>query len=427
MIASRLVFYVHEVASTRQVSTNELLDQAAMARAAHLLRRTSVGVHPERISRLANLSWDDAISDVLAEAQARRDELEPVPEFESDDAPVIWWVRQLLGDSNGLLDRMSWFWHTVLTTSIDKVDARLIGPQVRLFQARGLSNFRHLLHGFVTDGALLQYLDGAGSEAFNPNENLGRELMELFTLGRGHYSQDDVRVAARALAGWSVDDESGEVVFNPESSFNAPALFRGEQADWNTEGVVDALCDDPLTAINISGKLWDHIVGTPREQSEIEELGNWWYQQDLEIIPLLERILRSENFANAQFSRPKSGFEWWASMITATNTEWDNLWSLRYLGQAPYLPPNVGGWPGGDRWLGPGSMLGRLSAAFGLEQVGSGPWPTEAVLERCGLFDVSANTKAVLEGVGQNQDLQPQDRRLLRWRVVLTCPEFNQL
>ena len=441
MIASRTVLYLVLVTPFRRVSTHSVLDRPrqdaripklaapdplALAQAAHLVRRTSVGVHPERIARLGSRSWDDAISEVLTEARERSNNLQPVPEFEEYDGAVVWWVKQLLDKENGLLDRMSWFWHTVLTTSGEKAEPKLLGPQINLFRSKGIGNFRDLLQSFVIDGALLQYLDGAGSEAFNPNENLGRELMELFTLGRGHYSQDDVRVAARALAGWDVD-ENLKVIFRPESSFNAPALFRGVQADWTTELIVDALCDDPLTAINISNKLWDHLVGTTRDQSEVDKLGLWWHEQDLEILPLVERILRSDEFAEAHYSRPKSGFEWWASMITATGREWEDLWPLQYLGQMPYLPPNVGGWPGGDRWLGPGSLLSRLSVAFGLDSIGSGPWPTEAVLEQCGLYDISTNSVAVLDGVGQNYDLEAQDRRILRWRVALTCPEFNQL
>ncbi len=412
----------------RQSSPNpSSTERSALGQAAHLVRRTSVGVHPEHIAEMAELSWDDAISRVLSDAQGQVEAVEPPPKSDDLDETILWWIKQLLGPSNGLLDRMSWFWHGVLTTSY-KAENELIGPQIHLLRSKGLGNYRDLLQAFVIDGALLQYLDGAGSQAHNPNENLGRELMELFSIGRGNYSQDDVQIAARALAGWQVDE--GKVSYHQEDAFHGPALFRGRQEDWNTKNLVDSLCDDPLTAINISSKLWDHLVGTSRSQDDADSLGEWWHEQGLDILPLVERILRSDEFADAKFSRAKSGFEWWATMMTATNTTPESPWELNQLGQTPYQPPNVGGWPTGNSWLSPGSILTRTATVQnfgGFEEIESSPWPTAAVLQRCGLYEVSPETEAVLDGVGRHHDLEPETRRLLRWRVALCSPEFNQL
>lgn len=399
--------------------------------AAHLLRRSCIGLHSDRVSELAVMSWDDAISDVVRTAKADATEYKRAgspPAFEGSDEAISWWLEMLLRPESGLLDRMNWFWHGVLTTSVDKADSELIGPQIHLLRSHSLGNFRDMLHGFVVDGALLQYLDGNRSQAFNPNENLARELMELFTIGRGNYSQDDVRVGARALAGWYVED--GDVHFDTASAFNAPALFRGAQDDWDTPSLVDALCDDPLTAIHISNRLWAELVGTDRTQTEIDKLGNWWHDQNLEITPLVEKILRSNEFANARYNRPKTGFEWWATMITATGSDPTQLWDLMTLGQMPYRPPNVGGWPGGDRWLSPGSMLGRASIAFNLDDLLAGtdqPWPTRDVLDRCGISDASTETAQILDAAGSGYDLAPEERRVLRWRIALCTPEFNQL
>ncbi len=402
-------------------------EQSALGQAAHLVRRTSVGVHSDRIAEMAELSWDDAISRVLSDANQQLGALKSPPKTDDLDEIILWWINQMISPTNGLLDRMSWFWHGVLTTSL-KAQTELIGPQIHLLRSKALGNYRDLLQAFVIDGALLQFLDGTGSQAHNPNENLGRELMELFSIGRGNFTQDDVQIAARALAGWQVDE--GKVSYHQEDAFHGPALFRGEQKDWDTKTLVNSLCDDPLTAIHISTKLWDHLVGTGRSQDDADGLGQWWHEQGLDILPLVERILRSDEFADAKFSRAKSGFEWWASMMTATNREPENPWVLNQLGQMPYQPPNVGGWQQGDSWLAPGSILTRTSSVRSLtelDQIGPGPWPTSAVLEQCGLHDVSPATKAVLDGVGRHQDLQPEARRLLRWRVALCSPEFNHL
>lgn len=399
--------------------------------AAHLLRRSSLAVQAEQVDAMAALvedSWDAAVESVLRSANKVRAQpfRPPTPSDDAEEEIITWWISQLTGPANGLNERMAWFWHGVLTTSIESVDVELIGPQLEVLHTNALGNFRELLHQFVRGGALLQYLNGDGSQAFNPNENLARELMELFTVGRGNYSQDDVRVAARALAGWYVED--GIVGFDREAAFNAPAIFRGTQADWDTQSIVDALCDDPLTAINISGKVWADLVGTSQTERQQNELGRWWHEQGLDIASLVEHILRSTEFREAVHSRPRSAFEWWAATTAATGIGLVDLWDLVLLGQTPYRPPNVGGWPGGQRWLTPGSMLNRASFVFGIddfEGLLERATTTQDILRQCSLLNVSESTYAAFDRADEHQDLDPESLARLRWRIALSCPEFN--
>ncbi len=399
---------------------------SAFDQAAHLVRRTSLGIHTDRIERYATMSFDAAIDEVLADGVQRSASAQPPPDDYEPETIGDWWLEQLIGTSGNLSGRMSWFWHSVLTTSAEKSGKILIVRQMELFRTHGLGNFRDLLQRFVVDGALLQYLDGDGSEAYNPNENLGRELMELFTVGRGNFTEDDVRVAARALAGWVVNRAT--VSFRPENAINLPATFRGRQDTWDTAMIVDALCDDPLTAINISGRLWDSLVGVPQTESEERSLGLWWHGNGLDIAALVQRILKTEEFRSSRHARPKTGFEWWADVITATGEGRDDLRSLRALGQMPYYPPNVGGWADGPYWLMAGSLMSRAAFAFdgdSYSQISGGPWTTTAILRRCGLDSVSATTRDVLDSAGQNTDLNAESRERLRWRLALISPEFN--
>lgn len=408
--------------------------------AAHLVRRTSLGVFAKRITEVADLledSWDKAVAAIMDKGAQRVANYSEPPIFGEDDDEEIgrWWIDQLIDQDNGIAERMTWFWHTVLTTSINQVDPVLIAKQVHLLRSHSLGNFRDLLQGFVIDGALLQFLNGDGSQAFNPNENLGRELMELFTIGRGNYTQDDVRVAARALAGWVVEDDA--VRFDTAAAFNSPTIFRGEQADWSTRSIVDALCDDPLTAINISSKLWTELVGTERSSDQVQELGLWWHAQKLDISSLVERILKTEEMRGSERSRPRTGFEWWAGVVTATGADSSNLWDLFTLGQLPYHPPNVGGWGHGDRWLSPGSMLSRSLMVFDFDDFDSAsdrsdsanaaPWSTERILQECGLYGLSPQTLDVLDQAGRGRDLDAESISRLRWRIALSSPEFNYL
>lgn len=197
--------------------------------------------HPERLESLSNL--DDAVSFVL-DAKPRLD-APPVAEW---DEVVGWWMRQMMRPDAGIHERMTWFWHTVLTSSADAgYRDHHVSDQLQLLRTNALGNFRTLLHAFTTDALLLLYLNADGSEAYNPNENLARELMELFTVGKGtaespNYSQDDVAAAARALAGWSVDNAEDDpddelpttVRFYRENAFVAPCCSSGN----NRTGIV---------------------------------------------------------------------------------------------------------------------------------------------------------------------------------------------
>ena len=393
-----------------------------LAAAAHLARRTSLGVHADRVADLADRPWDEAIDRVLDVG----DDVDDAPATEDWGDTASWWLDRMTEPETGLRDRMAWFWHGLLTTNAYKVsETSLLAEQLDLFRHGGLGNFRDLLHGYVTGGALLNYLDASWSMASNPNENLARELMELFTIGRGHYSEDDVRAAARALAGWVVED--GEVEFRRENAFVAPLIYLGEQAEWDTAMVVDRLCDHPATAARLASRLWDDLVGQPLADDASTELGAWWQEQDLEIKPLVERILRDPAFADARLSRPKTGLEWYCGASSVLGFD-DAFWYLESLGQMPYLPPNVAGWRNGDRWLSPGSLLARTSLLHSvdlrseLDSVGS---TTADILDRCSIYEVSAETVAAIDAVAKTPDIDPETVELIRWRLALSSPEFN--
>lgn len=403
------------------------------ARAAHLLRRATLTADAKRLQQLADQSWNDGVAFLVDEASDRPEEEVPKdPEDWSD--VVMWWLDRMTDPAGGLRERLTWFWHTVLTTSAYKVgQPELLADQLAGLRANATGNYRELLHRYVTSGALLIYLDAAWSEASNPNENLGRELMELFTVGRGHYTQDDVRAAARALAGWVVED-NGTVEWRRDRGFVAPLLFRDIQDDWDTTKIIDHLCDQPQTATNIAGRLWRHLLGTELTEDGAAELGRWWQSRDLDILALTERILTDNSAEGSRLNRPRSGVEWYCAFSAATGIRATEPWQLERLGQMPYVPPNVGGWPEGGHWLMPGSLLGRLSAIADVnaetlnpKQPGSrsGSGTADEVLDQCGLFEVSDNTVDVVHSVRTSDRLTPEGARSTTWRLALASPEFQ--
>ncbi|MEL7208798.1 MAG: DUF1800 family protein, partial [Actinomycetota bacterium] len=287
---------------------------------------------------------------------------------------------------------------------------------------------QELQQGFVVDGALLQYLDGDGSEASNPNENLARELMELYTVGVGNYHEDDVRSAARALAGWVVDTEGDEIRFERQRSFIAPLLFRGRQDVFDTAMVVDHLCDDLATAAYVANKLWHHLAGGWLDAPSAIELGNWWQGKDLEILPLVEAIVTHPRFEDDHYSRPRTGLEFYGALRSAVGVVLDRPWQLRLLGQVPFEPPNVAGWPTDNRWLEPGSLLNRGSLVFNLDFDDLDdplPGTVQQVQARCGLYTISQSSLDALNRVGIGRELSEEQRADVRWRVALSCPEFQ--
>ena len=403
----------------------ELVDRdPARSRVARLLRRTSFIIDNSLIDDLSGRSFEEAIGRVMDDpADAGR------PPREDTEKIVNWWVDRMISPSSGIYERMVWFWHTHLTTNDGDVSSDvLVSRQLELLRTHALGNFRQLLQGFVVDGALLQYLDGDRSEASNPNENLARELMELFTVGLGNHTEDDVRTAARALAGWVVDTETNEVRFERERAFIAPLLFRGTQANFDTEMLVDHLCDDLATAAYVANKLWHHLAGGWLDARSSVELGQWWQSEDLEIRPLVHAILTHPQFENTYYSRPRTGLEFYTALTSAVGVQLEPLGPLRRLNQVPYRPPNVAGWPTDNRWLEPGSMLNRGSIIF---DIGFGdfyepmPGTVEYILDRCGLFSVSQGTVDALNRVGIGQELDEEARAQIRWRLALSSPEFQ--
>ncbi len=226
--------------------------------------------------------------------------------------------------------------------------------------------------------------------------------------------------------------EDGRVEFRPENAFIAPLIYLGQQADWDSEMIVDRLCDHPATAVRVSSRLWGNLVGSPPDRETAAELGRWWQDRGLAIMPLVDRILHDPAFADGRLTRPRTGLEWYCGAKAALGFD-DEIWYLENLNQMPYLPPSVAGWPDDGRWLNPGSLLARASMVHSIDlgelvvdaADGEGATETDRILRRCSLHEVSAETRAAIDGVGRNEELSPESVTVTRWRLALTSPEFN--
>lgn len=351
---------------------------------------------------------------------------------EKSDETVTWWLRQIGAPTSGIHERMSFFWHGLIPTNRHAVSwHELVATQLNMLRSHALGNYRDLLQDFVIDGAMIRYLDADSSSAKRPNENLARELMELFTTGLGHYNEGDVRQAALAMTGWRVDRDTYAVSFKPDRAYTEPVTFLGETKKWDVASIVDRLCDHPATAARVASLLWYHFTGKELTGGPKAELGAWWQGQNLEIRPLVERILMDDQFWADDYARPRSGFEYYAAAQNILGLDPTELWQARNFGQLPYEPPNVGGWPVGARWLNPDSMLRRSEMLFNIDfrEISGGTSASiDEILDRCGIYVVSDETLAVLNGAAANPDEIGQEGVVqLQWRIALSSPEFQLL
>ncbi len=408
-------------------------EPSADAQRAHALRRLHLTTHPGQVQALRDLDPRAAVRDLLGRDNATilsEEEIAAVDFSESGDQTLLgWYLERLVDPDAGLHERMTWFWHGHLTSSLARASAEALWRQHHLIRRHALGNFRDLLQEITIDPAMLYWLDGAGSRGEQPNENYAREVMELFALGVENYTEDDVRVAARGLSGWRVDWETLEVSFDREQHYERPLTFRGERRRWNNESIIDKICDDPACAPHVTRAIYRTIVGGEPSPTRLEELAGVFRENDLEIMPLLEAMADHPEFLLARHSRPKSPLEWLVGMVAVlgpADVELDPWWLTR-LGHAPFYPPNVAGWPIDDRWVSGTQSLLRTSLLMDQELsdrlIDAVEATVDEVLEHCSLFDVSPSTRAALDEAIRNQ---PEYERGLDLLILLalTSPEF---
>ncbi len=285
-----------------------------------------------------------------------------------------WWFYRLIFSPDPLGERLTLMWHNHFATSIQKVgDPALMRKQNETCRRLARKPFGELLEAMTRDPALLIWLDAPANRKGHPNENLARELMELFTLGVGHYGEVDVKETARALTGWTVTD--GEFREAAARHDGADKVILGKKGKWAGADVVRILLDQPTTAHRLAWRLCDTFMGEKAVgKPEVNALAENLRDHGLDIGRAVETILRSRVFfagANIR-TRVVSPVEF----VVAAARSLELLdpppstlvladWSAR-LGQDVFNPPNVGGWPGGRGWLSARSLIGRANFAAAL-------------------------------------------------------------
>jgi uncharacterized protein (DUF1800 family) len=344
--------------------------------AAHLLRRGGFGGSPDDIARFTGLGMSGAV-DALLHPSGPDAEFADYPPSDALFDPKkkrataqLWWLDRMLRTNRPLAEKMTLFWHGHFATSMNKVEPVLMIGQIDLFRQQGLGRFPNLLSAVTRDPAMLIWLDNRANAKAHPNENYAREVMELFALGLGNYTEDDIREAARAFTGWTVD-RSYHVTFVPARHDDGPKTVLGKTGAFGADDVVSVIVSQPVHQRFIARKLLEYFVYSDPEPELVEGLASVYAVSGFDVARTVGTILRSNVFYSTRAYRalPKSPVELAIGTLryAGAQTVPPNLpYQLARMGQEPLNPPSVKGWDGGPAWINTSTMLARFNFANSL-------------------------------------------------------------
>ena len=299
-----------------------------------------------------------------ASVEVRREMLQK--EFQKGVDLRSWWIGEMISTPSPLTERMTLFWHGHFTSSQQKVRfSQLMYRQNVLLRRYALGNFGELLHAVSRDPAMVVYLDSATNRRDHPNENFAREVMELFTLGEGHYTEADVREAARAFTGWSIEPATGEFLWRPRQHDEGDKTVLGRTGNFNGDDVLDLLLAQPATAVNVVNKLWRELVSPTPDPVEVQRIAAVFRDSRYDVRSTLRALFLSPAFwaEENRGSLVKSPAELVVGTVRSFNVQVGDPIPLAFLlnglGQNLFGPPNVKGWPGGDAWINSSTLLAR--------------------------------------------------------------------
>lgn len=367
---------------------------------AHLLRRFGLGASEAELDyylqgglrgaadRLVNYDATNEGFDLPIEALAGPKNRVAIP------AVIGWWILRLIQTRRPLQEKMTLFWHNHFATSAEKVKVPLnMHQQNEIFRRNAVGNFRTLLSEVSKDPAMIVWLDNEYNVAGKPNENFAREVMELFTLGIGHYTEKDIQESARAYTGWTLKrsaaaqpgQQKAEFVFRPRLHDSGQKVFFGRQGQFDGDDILNMLCDNPRTAEYIAHKMWEFFVYRDPEPEVIARVAGDFRKSGLDIKTLIFSIIDSPEFYSDKAFRAiyKNPVEF--SVATARELGLGAFFaptgndpqairgklgpmnainrSLKGMGMQLMYPPDVAGWDQGQAWITSATMVERIGWA----------------------------------------------------------------
>ena len=328
----------------------------------------------------------------------------------------LWWLDRMTLSDHALTERMTWFWHGHWATAIGKLNhAYPMYLQNQTLRKYALGNSGEMTSAMLNDGALQFWLDGGENTAKSPNENLARELMELFTLGVNRYTETDVRELSRALTGYQIERSSGKVTFNAKRFDSNIKTILGSSTTFNGNSAAAHLVSQNDCAKFIVERIWFRFISSQSPVESAAQLESAFTSRDTS--KLLAAITDSTILSNPNYSIVKAPVEWFAGVARYLNLTPSNLKTssqllayLDKLAQVPFSPPNVGGWPTDESWLSSASAQSRIQFASWLVKQANltalaAIAPNKRITwlqDELGILAFSNRTRLALDGVKTN-------------------------
>jgi uncharacterized protein (DUF1800 family) len=345
----------------------------------HLYRRAAFGATWTELETGLKLGPEATIEALLRGGPGQEDfdrqtamVAESVAQSNNGQQAKAWWLYRMVYTPYPLREKLTLFWHNHFATSNSKVNnAGFILGQYELMRRHALGNFRALLQEMSKDPAMLIWLDTSLSKKGKSNENYARELMELFSLGIGNYTEDDIREAARAFTGWSI--EGGKGVYKPAQHDDTDKKVLGQTGKWTGEDIVRICLEQKSAPYFIAGKLYRFLISetVPATPELLEPLASEFRRSDYDFGALVRRVLRSNLFFSPAVyrTRIKSPVDFALGIVRALEGRIGTTalaTALESLGQNVFYPPSVKGWDGGPTWLNGQTLLYRQNLALAL-------------------------------------------------------------
>ncbi len=388
-------------------TVQEKQDVALMS---HLLRRAGFGATARELDYYMGMSYEDAVEELLAPAAP----LDEIPDdlirryhvdqsdLRNGQAAAAHWMFRMVNTDAVLREKMCLFWHRIFATASTKlIQARMVVNQVSMFRQFGMGSFRDLLVQLSRDPAMLMWLDNQDNHKGSINENYGREILELFSMGVGNYTEEDIKECSRAFTGWRVVNPdymsikmrnntarpygyiAWQFEYDDDDHDHGDKHFLGETGDFNGEDVVDIICAQPATARFIARHMYHFFVADelpvpqwphfpPKDEDAIDAMSQAYFDSGYDISAMLRALFTSDFFKaeSSRFARIKSPAEMVVGTmriagpvgLPSTDT-YAAAGACAAMGQSLLAPPSVEGWQGGSEWINTGAYVQRVNFA----------------------------------------------------------------
>ncbi len=445
-------------------------DTALMA---HLMRRAGFGAQYHEIEERAAKGYEETVEELLnPEENSNGMDLDLVSRYFIEwnhfaRATPEYFAWRMINSKAQLEEKMVLFWHSILCTSDSKLQSYPTHYQeLEMFRKHGMGSFRDILIEISKDPGMIYYLDNCLSHKDAINENYGRELLELFSLGVGmdgqfNYTEDDVKECARAFTGWTITNNipgqpygryEAQFIYNADDHDEGEKTFLGETGNFNGEDIIDIIVKQPAAARFLSRHLYSYFVADevgvpswmntpPVDMETIKMLEDEYFRSGYNIRSMLRVLFNSDAFKNARFRRIKSPIETVIGTLrmvgdwTTPKPGFEFIFDeMKYMGQEPLNPPSVEGWHTGREWIDGGTLVHRIN--FTADFLGDTEYPgIQEIISRLSADAPSISPEELVDGSLRllgHYELADQNRRMLISKVekngqmTTGTPEFSE-